>query len=77
MDGWIQKLVWITVGIFFASIIIPIAIDQIMATNTTGWTFPGGVGAITLWQIIGFILVIGVVIGVIAWALDVGKAPMT
>lgn len=68
-DIWIE----LAVAIMIAVVVIPIAIDEIQNTNTTGWTFTGASGATTLWLLIPFGLVAGLLIDVVRKVMTKGK----
>jgi hypothetical protein len=56
--NWIGLTITLILGV----ILVPIIVDQIQATNTTGWTFTGYAGAKTLFLLLPFIFIIGIVI---------------
>ena len=63
-------LIALMVSLFVASVILPETITQIQAVNTTAWTFTGYAGATTLWGLLGLLLVVGVVVIVVGWAMS-------
>lgn len=56
--NWIGLTITLILGV----ILVPIIVDQIQDTNTTGWTFTGYQGAKTLFLLLPFIFIIGIVI---------------
>jgi hypothetical protein len=60
--NWIGLTITIILGIC----LIPIIVDQVQQTNTTGWTFTGATGAKTLFLLLPFIFIIGLVVYFIA-----------
>lgn len=55
---WIGLVITLLIGI----ILIPIVVDQIQDTNTTGWTFTGASGAKTLYLLMPFIFIVGLIV---------------
>jgi len=55
---WIGLIITMIIGI----ILIPIAVDQVQNTNTTGWTFTGSSGAKTLFLLLPFIFIVGMIV---------------
>jgi hypothetical protein len=52
---WIMMTITLILGV----ILVPIVVDQIQSTNTTGWSFTGHAGAVTLFQLLPFIFIVG------------------
>lgn len=46
-------------------IMTPILVDQVQNTNTTGWSFTGYTGAITLFQLIPFVFIAGGIVWIL------------
>jgi len=42
--------------------LVPIIIDQVQQTNTSAWTFTGATGARTLFLLLPFIFIVGIVV---------------
>ena len=55
---WILMVITLILGV----ILVPIVVDQVQSTNTTGWTFTGASGAKTLFMLLPFIFIVGIVI---------------
>lgn len=55
---WIMLTITLILGV----ILVPIVVDQVQNTNTTGWNFTGGAGAKTLFLLLPFIFIIGIVV---------------
>jgi hypothetical protein len=55
---WIGLIITMIIGI----ILIPIAVDQVQDTNTTDWTFTGASGAKTLFLLLPFIFIVGMIV---------------
>jgi CBS domain containing-hemolysin-like protein len=55
---------WIilVVSLILGTILTPIVVDQVQTTNTTGWNFTGYAGAKTLFLLLPFIFIIGIVV---------------
>jgi hypothetical protein len=68
MAGQSKALNWIglTITIILGICLIPIIVDQVQETNTTAWTFTGASGAKTLFLLLPFIFIIGLVVYFIA-----------
>jgi len=47
-------------------ILVPIVVEQVQTTNTSGWTFTGASGAKTLFLLLPFIFIVGIVVYFIA-----------
>jgi len=58
VSEWVKLVIGIIVGI----VMIPIIEFEIRSTNTTAWNFTGSTGAITLFRLIPFIFIAGVII---------------
>lgn len=59
IGGWVVKVL---IGLLLASILLPIAISNIIGADQTGWD----ASTIALWAIIPIALVIGLVVKVFA-----------
>jgi hypothetical protein len=55
---WIMMTIMLILGV----ILVPIVVDQVQSTNTTGWSFTGHAGAKTLFQLLPFIFIVGIVV---------------
>jgi predicted Na+-dependent transporter len=55
---WIMLVITMMLGI----ILVPIVVDQVQSTNTTGWSFTGHQGAVTLFYLLPFVFIVGIVI---------------
>lgn len=55
---------WIilVVSLILGTILAPIVVDQVQDTNTTGWTFTGATGAKTLFLLLPFVFIVGIVV---------------
>lgn len=60
--AWIMLTITLILGV----ILVPIIVDQVQITNTTGWSFTGYQGAKTLFLLLPFIFIVGIVIYFIA-----------
>lgn len=56
--AWIMLTITLILGV----ILVPIIVDQVQTTNTTGWTFTGYQGAKTLFLLLPFIFIVGIVV---------------
>jgi len=52
---WIMMTIMLILGV----ILVPIVVDQVQSTNTTGWSFTGHQGASTLFMLLPFIFIVG------------------
>jgi hypothetical protein len=64
MEKMIQYIVGGLVVLVLAAVLLPLGISQIHSANTTGWSS----GEVTLFGILGTMVLIGVVIGIIFMA---------
>jgi hypothetical protein len=55
---WLSLLFMLILG----CILVPIIVDQVQTVNTTGWAFTGVSGAKTLFNLIPFIFITGIVL---------------
>jgi hypothetical protein len=55
---WVELVVTMILGI----ILLPIVIDQIQNTNTMAWNFTGHSGAVTLFGLIPFVFICGIIV---------------
>jgi len=63
-DPGIKATEWIILAItlILGVILVPIVVDQVQTANTTGWTFTGYSGAKTLFLLLPFIFIVGIVL---------------
>ncbi|MGB9693243.1 MAG: hypothetical protein ACPLYF_00200 [Fervidobacterium sp.] len=61
-----SKWVALTVMLILGVILVPFVVDQVQSVNTTSWTFTGVQGAKTLFFLIPFVFICGLVIYFIA-----------
>jgi len=59
---WIMLTITLILGVILA----PIVVDQVQSANTSGWTFTGATGAKTLFLLLPFIFIVGIVVYFIA-----------
>jgi hypothetical protein len=55
---WVMMVIMLILGV----ILVPIVVDQVQSTNTTEWTFTGYAGAKTLFNLLPFIFIVGIVV---------------
>jgi hypothetical protein len=55
---WIILSITLILGV----ILVPIVVDQVQTANTTDWTFTGYSGAKTLFLLLPFIFIVGIVL---------------
>jgi hypothetical protein len=60
--GFVVSLVGTVVSLIFAVYLLPVVVDAIQGTNTSGWTFTGHEGAATLYGLLPFVFVIGIML---------------
>jgi len=56
--AWIMLTITLILGV----ILVPIVVDQVQNTNTTTWSFTGYQGAQTLFMLLPFIFIVGIVV---------------
>lgn len=75
--GAVSSIVGAVVGLVIAVVVIvaviPTIVDTIQDTNTTGWDFTGYEGAISLLELIPFIVIAGALLLAVAMGLRMGK----
>jgi len=57
-----SKMVYLTVMLLLGVILLPMVVDQVMSVNTASWNFTGYQGAVTLFHLLPFIFIVGIVI---------------
>jgi hypothetical protein len=60
--GKIASLIGLIVVLVIWIYLVPIVVDAVQTTNTTGWTFTGSAGAIAIFLLMPFIFIIGGII---------------
>jgi len=60
--GAATKWIILAITLILGVILVPIVADQVQTTNTTGWTFTGASGAKTLFLLLPFIFIVGIVL---------------
>lgn len=65
-SDWIVLVISLIMGV----ILVPIVVDQVQNTNTTGWDFTGSSGAETLFLLLPFVFIVGIVIYFISRLLE-------
>jgi hypothetical protein len=55
---WFSLLFMLILG----TILVPIIVEQVQTVNTTGWAFTGVSGAKTMFNLIPFIFIVGIVL---------------
>jgi len=55
---WMSLLFMLILG----TILVPIIVDQVQSVNITGWTFTGVTGAKTMFMLLPFIFIVGIVL---------------
>lgn len=61
-EGKATTWIMLTITLILGVILVPIVVDQVQRTNTTGWTFTGSQGAKTLFMLLPFIFIVGIVV---------------
>jgi len=56
----------LTIMLILGIILIPIVVDQVQSVNTSAWSFTGSSGAKTLFLLLPFIFIVGIVVYFIA-----------
>jgi len=59
---WIMLTITLILGV----ILTPIVVEQVQSSNTSSWTFTGSSGAKTLFLLLPFIFIVGIVVYFIA-----------
>lgn len=60
--GKIGDWIGLTITLIFGVILTPIIVDQVQSANTSSWTFTGASGAKTLFLILPFIFIVGLIV---------------
>ena len=60
--GPINKWILLVIALLIGVILVPIVVNQVQTTNTSGWSFTGYQGAATLFNLLPFIFIVGIVI---------------
>jgi len=77
--GFTLGLVGLLVSLMVAGQLLPEIITTIQDVNTDLWTFTGSAGAVTMWGLLGLLVIIGIFVGVMTWAIKggIGVAAMS
>lgn len=57
----VEGIIAIAIGLFVCAILLPIAMEQLNAVNTTAW----GTTDVMLWGLIGTVAILSIVIGIV------------
>jgi hypothetical protein len=60
--GVATKWIMLAITLILGVILVPIVVDQVQSTSTTSWTFTGHAGAATLFMLLPFIFIVGIVV---------------
>lgn len=55
---WIMLTITLILGV----ILVPIVVEQVQTTNTTAWNFTGATGAKTLFLLLPFVFIVGILV---------------
>ena len=69
ISGRLKAAVGMLIVVLIYIGLIPTFVDQVQGLNTTGWTFTGYSGAITLVNLIPFVIIAGALLLIISDAL--------
>jgi hypothetical protein len=61
-EGTATKWIMMAIMLILGVILVPIVVDQVQSTNTSDWHFTGYTGAKTLFQLLPFIFIVGIVV---------------
>ncbi|MGB9756300.1 MAG: hypothetical protein ACPLVJ_00760 [Candidatus Bathyarchaeales archaeon] len=61
-DNPVPKWITLVATLLLGCILVPIIVDQVQSVNTTSWSFTGVSGARTLFGLIPFIFIVGIII---------------
>jgi hypothetical protein len=61
-EGTATKWIMMATMLILGVILVPIVVDQVQSTNTSDWHFTGYTGARTLFQLLPFIFIVGIVV---------------
>jgi hypothetical protein len=64
--GMVTKWILLVIALLIGVILVPIVVNQVQTTSTSGWNFTGYQGAKTLFYLLPFIFIIGIVVYFIA-----------
>jgi hypothetical protein len=56
------KWVMLTIALILGVILVPIVVQQVQTTSTSSWNFTGHQGAATLFMLLPFIFIVGIVV---------------
>jgi len=60
--GPVNKWILLVISLLIGVILVPIVVNQVQTTSTSGWNFTGHAGAATLFYLLPFIFIIGIVV---------------
>jgi hypothetical protein len=60
--GKATQWILLTITLILGVILVPIVVNQVQTTDTSGWNFTGYQGAVTLFYLLPFIFIVGIVI---------------
>jgi hypothetical protein len=61
-EGMATQWIMLTITLILAVILVPIVVEQVQSANTTAWTFTGSAGAKTLFMLLPFVFIVGIVV---------------
>jgi hypothetical protein len=60
--GTATKWIMLSITLILGVILVPIIVDQVQNTSTASWNFTGYAGASTLFMLLPFIFIVGIVV---------------
>jgi hypothetical protein len=60
--GIATKWIMLAIALILGVILVPVVVDEVQKTNTTTWAFTGSSGAKTLFMLLPFIFIVGIVV---------------
>jgi hypothetical protein len=61
-EGKAQEWIMLVITLILGVILVPVVVDQIEGTSTAAWNFTGHAGAATLFMLLPFIFIVGIVV---------------
>ena len=73
IGGFVGGVVGMVVAIIVIIAVIPTIVSTVQDTNTTGWNFTGSAGAVSLFNLIPFVVIAGALLVAVAYGLNMRR----
>lgn len=70
VGSFVQGVVGMVIAIIVIIAVIPTIVTTVQDTNTTGWNFTGSAGAVSLFNLIPFVVIAGALLVAVAYGLS-------